>query len=156
MAATPVPTEAASGWRVPNGDARFVGSRVGRRARRHEARLRAGAVPVIGRVADDVLLLDLRTVPPRQDDTVFDAVLNAVGPVADARAAFLDRDGTLIVDKHYLHDANAVELVPGAAAGVRRLRSAGWFHVVVTNQSGIAQGCLRRRSTSPRVIAWPR
>lgn len=55
-------------------------------------------------------------------------------------AAFLDRDGTLIVDREYLADPDGVELVPGTAEALRRLRAAGYALVVVTNQSGIGRG----------------
>jgi len=55
-------------------------------------------------------------------------------------AAFIDRDGTLIVEREYLADPAGVQLVPGAAAALRRLRDAGYALVVVTNQSGIARG----------------
>ena len=55
-------------------------------------------------------------------------------------AVFLDRDGTVIEDRHYLRDAADVRLLPGAAAAVRRLNQAGVAAVVVTNQSGIARG----------------
>ena len=55
-------------------------------------------------------------------------------------AVFLDRDGTIIVDKMHLTDPRAVELLPGAAEGVRRLNEAGIFTVVVTNQAVIARG----------------
>jgi histidinol-phosphate phosphatase family protein len=58
------------------------------------------------------------------------------------RAAFLDRDGTLIEDAHFLSDPAAVRLVTGAAGAVRRLNDAGIVVVVVTNQSGIARGLL--------------
>ena len=57
-------------------------------------------------------------------------------------AVFLDRDGTLIEDRHYLRDADAVRLLPGAAEAVRRLNDAGLAAVVITNQSGIARGLL--------------
>ena len=57
-------------------------------------------------------------------------------------AVFLDRDGTLIEDRHYLNDPAAVRLLPGAAEAVRRLNEAGLPAVVVTNQSGIARGLL--------------
>jgi histidinol-phosphate phosphatase family protein len=57
-------------------------------------------------------------------------------------AAFLDRDGTLIVDEHYLADPARVRLRPGAARAVARLNAAGLPVVVVTNQSGIARGLL--------------
>lgn len=58
------------------------------------------------------------------------------------RAAFLDRDGTLIEDRNYLKDPDGVVLVPNAAAAVRVLNDAGVVAVIVTNQSGIAQGFL--------------
>lgn len=53
---------------------------------------------------------------------------------------FLDRDGTVIVDKHYLSDPAGVELLPGAAEGLRLLSGAGMRLFVVTNQSGIGRG----------------
>jgi len=55
-------------------------------------------------------------------------------------AVFLDRDGTIIADRHYLADPEGVELLPGAAAAVARLNGAGWFTCLVTNQSGIGRG----------------
>jgi histidinol-phosphate phosphatase family protein len=59
---------------------------------------------------------------------------------APRRAAFLDRDGTLIEDRHSLSDPGGVRLVAGAAAAVRALNAAGVLAVVITNQSGIARG----------------
>jgi D-glycero-D-manno-heptose 1,7-bisphosphate phosphatase len=56
------------------------------------------------------------------------------------RAAFLDRDGTIIEEKHYIANPEDVVLVPGAAAGLRAFREAGFLLVIVTNQSGIARG----------------
>lgn len=58
------------------------------------------------------------------------------------RAAFLDRDGTLIEDATYLSDASGVRLLPGTADAVRALNDHDVLTVVVTNQSGIAQGLL--------------
>jgi histidinol-phosphate phosphatase family protein len=55
-------------------------------------------------------------------------------------AVFLDRDGTLIRDVHYVGKPEDVSLIPGAALAVRRLNDTGWLVVVVTNQSGIARG----------------
>jgi histidinol-phosphate phosphatase family domain/HAD-superfamily hydrolase, subfamily IIIA len=57
-------------------------------------------------------------------------------------AVFLDRDGTLIEDRHYLRDPADLQLLPGAAEAIRRLNRAGLAAVVVTNQSGIARGLL--------------
>jgi D-glycero-D-manno-heptose 1,7-bisphosphate phosphatase len=55
-------------------------------------------------------------------------------------AVFLDRDGTLIEDRHYLANPDDVALVDGAVDALRRLRAAGFAVVVTTNQSGIARG----------------
>ncbi|HEV2692496.1 MAG TPA: HAD family hydrolase [Verrucomicrobiae bacterium] len=56
------------------------------------------------------------------------------------RAVFLDRDGTLIVEKNYLCKPEEVELFPGAGAALKRLLDAGFKLVMVTNQSGIGRG----------------
>jgi D-glycero-D-manno-heptose 1,7-bisphosphate phosphatase len=56
------------------------------------------------------------------------------------RAVFLDRDGTIVEDPGYLHEPEQVRLLPGAAAAIRGLNTAGYLVVVVTNQSGIARG----------------
>ncbi|HEV7589000.1 MAG TPA: HAD family hydrolase [Longimicrobium sp.] len=55
-------------------------------------------------------------------------------------AVFLDRDGTLIHDRHYLSDPAGVELLPGAGEAVARLNRAGRFVALATNQSGIGRG----------------
>lgn len=57
-------------------------------------------------------------------------------------AAFLDRDGTIIRDAAYVRDPADVELLPGAAAAIRRLNERGVPVVVITNQSGIGRGWL--------------
>lgn len=57
-------------------------------------------------------------------------------------AAFLDRDGTLIEDTSYLADPNRVRLLHGVANAIRSLNTGGILVIVVTNQSGIAQGLL--------------
>ncbi len=61
------------------------------------------------------------------------------------RAVFLDRDGTLNLEKEYLYRPEECELVPGAAQAIRRLNEAGWLVVVVTNQSGVARGYYGER-----------
>lgn len=57
-----------------------------------------------------------------------------------ARAVFLDRDGTIIEDRHFVADPDDVRLLPGAAEAVRRFRDAGYLVVVASNQSGVARG----------------
>jgi len=56
------------------------------------------------------------------------------------RAVFLDRDGTLIVEKNYLHKPEEVEIFPGAGAALKKLSDAGFKLIIVTNQSGIGRG----------------
>jgi D-glycero-D-manno-heptose 1,7-bisphosphate phosphatase len=56
------------------------------------------------------------------------------------RALFLDRDGTLMVDKVYLADPAGVELVPGIGDALRRARQLGFQLFLFTNQSGIGRG----------------
>jgi D-glycero-D-manno-heptose 1,7-bisphosphate phosphatase len=59
------------------------------------------------------------------------------------KAAFLDRDGTVIEEKHYIADPAHVILTKGAVAGLRVLRDLGYKLVLVTNQSGIARGLYK-------------
>ncbi len=56
------------------------------------------------------------------------------------RALFLDRDGTLIIDKVYLADPAGVELIAGAAESLARARALGFLLFLFTNQSGIGRG----------------
>jgi D-glycero-D-manno-heptose 1,7-bisphosphate phosphatase len=56
------------------------------------------------------------------------------------RFVLIDRDGTLILEKHYLFDPDQLELIPGAVPALKRLKEAGWGICMVTNQSGIARG----------------
>ena len=53
------------------------------------------------------------------------------------KAAFFDRDGTLIKDKNYLSSIDQVELIPQAVSFCKILQSAGYKIFVVSNQSGI-------------------
>jgi histidinol-phosphate phosphatase family protein len=55
-------------------------------------------------------------------------------------AVFLDRDGTIMEDAHYIRSPSQVRLIPGAAAAVKRLNDAKIPAIVVTNQSGIGRG----------------
>ncbi len=63
-------------------------------------------------------------------------------------AVFVDRDGTLNRERHYLRRVADLRLLPGTAAAVRALDAAGFAVVVVTNQSGVARGLI-----APRTLA---
>lgn len=60
-------------------------------------------------------------------------------------AVILDRDGTLIIDKHYLSKVEDVELFPGAA-GAMKLLGEDMRFFVITNQSGIARGYVDEKT----------
>lgn len=57
-------------------------------------------------------------------------------------ALFIDRDGTLIADAHYLADPSGVRLLRDAVAAVTLANAAQVPVVIVTNQSGIARGMI--------------
>ncbi|MBK5276903.1 MAG: D-glycero-beta-D-manno-heptose 1,7-bisphosphate 7-phosphatase [Desulfuromonadales bacterium] len=56
------------------------------------------------------------------------------------RAVFIDRDGTINVEKEYLYRTEDFEFIPGAAEAIRLFNDAGWLVIVVSNQSGVARG----------------
>ncbi len=55
-------------------------------------------------------------------------------------AVFLDRDGTIIEDRHYLYQPEGVTLIPGAGEGLFQLSQSGLKLFVVSNQSGVGRG----------------
>jgi D-glycero-D-manno-heptose 1,7-bisphosphate phosphatase len=63
-----------------------------------------------------------------------------VSPDETRPAVFLDRDGTLMRDVDYCGDPRQVEVFPGAAETLRKLKGAGYQLIIVTNQSGIGRG----------------
>ncbi|MDR0353429.1 MAG: HAD-IIIA family hydrolase [Opitutaceae bacterium] len=77
------------------------------------------------------------------------------------KALFLDRDGTLILDKGYLSDPAGVELIPGVVEGLRRARTLGYLLFLHTNQSGIGRGyyaledAVRCNERMEQLIALP-
>ena len=73
-----------------------------------------------------------------------DPVPSPAGQRAPRKVALLDRDGTIIVDKHYLSDPAGIEFAPGALEGLRLLRDEAFDLVLVTNQSGLARGYFDR------------
>jgi D-glycero-D-manno-heptose 1,7-bisphosphate phosphatase len=56
------------------------------------------------------------------------------------RAVFIDRDGTINIEKEYLYQIADFEFIPHVPEALRLLNQAGFFVVVVTNQSGVARG----------------
>ena len=57
-------------------------------------------------------------------------------------ALFLDRDGTLIVERGFLKEPGGVRLSRGAVERLRAFTDRGTLLFIVTNQSGLARGLL--------------
>jgi D-glycero-D-manno-heptose 1,7-bisphosphate phosphatase len=58
------------------------------------------------------------------------------------RYGLVDRDGTIIEERHHLATADEVSLIPGSADALVRLRDLGMGIVVVTNQAEVGRGNL--------------
>ena len=56
------------------------------------------------------------------------------------KALFLDRDGTLIRDVHYLKDPQELEIIQGIGESLIKAKSFGYYLFLHTNQSGISRG----------------
>ena len=87
--------------------------------------MNAYPVPRFGRAMDDV-------VPPRP------------GRRSLRRALFVDRDGTLNPDLHYLRDADRLELFRGVGNALSLAQDHGFVVICVTNQSGVERGYYSR------------
>lgn len=56
------------------------------------------------------------------------------------KAVFLDRDGTINIDKDYLYRIEDFEYKEGVLDVLRILQDMGYLLIIITNQSGIARG----------------
>lgn len=56
------------------------------------------------------------------------------------KAVFLDRDGTINKEVGFLRHPEELELLPGAAEGIRKINRSGYLAIVITNQPVIARG----------------
>lgn len=56
------------------------------------------------------------------------------------KAAFFDRDGTINIDKGYVHRIEDFEFIKGMPEFIKKYNNEGYKVIVVTNQAGIARG----------------
>lgn len=61
------------------------------------------------------------------------------------KAVFLDRDGTLLEEFHYLSKAEDMRWIPGVREALAELYKEGWLLIIATNQSGIARGYFTQK-----------
>jgi histidinol-phosphate phosphatase family protein len=61
------------------------------------------------------------------------------------RAVFLDRDGTINREMGYLRDLNKLYIYSNTARAIRLLSCAGFKIIVVSNQSGVGRGMIKRQ-----------
>src|SRR5215475_9385581 len=57
-------------------------------------------------------------------------------------AVFIDRDGTIVMDKDYLADPAEMEIFDFSAEALTTLQECGYLIIIVTNQSGVGRGLL--------------
>jgi len=76
-----------------------------------------------------------------EPETVYDAASSVIEfRRAASPAVFVDRDGTIMVEKNFLTDPDGIEFEAGSVQALRKFRDKGFKIVVVSNQSGVARG----------------
>ncbi len=88
----------------------------------------------------------LEDLPPEKVFEEVRAVLKSSKPkpvLEPAPAVFLDRDGVIITERDFDYTPENIEILPGAAEALRKLKTAGYQLVVVSNQSGVGRGLLK-------------
>lgn len=56
------------------------------------------------------------------------------------KTVFLDRDGTINIEKNYLYQPADFQFIEGAERAIKRLNENGYQVIVVSNQAGVARG----------------
>lgn len=57
-----------------------------------------------------------------------------------SKALFLDRDGTINIEKDYVYKIEDFEFLPGIFELIKKYQDNGFLIIIITNQSGIARG----------------
>lgn len=64
------------------------------------------------------------------------------------KAAFLDRDGTIVEDQNYKNNYNKIKLIKNATKGLLKLQKLKFKLIIITNQSGIAKKIITRNKVN--------
>jgi D,D-heptose 1,7-bisphosphate phosphatase len=70
----------------------------------------------------------------------FAAAQHEIPLLLHRRALFLDRDGVINRDHHYVGTRDRFEWIDGAREAIQHATASGWHVFVVTNQAGVARG----------------
>jgi len=83
-----------------------------------------------------------KTLPPGAHfcDGVWTQTLTERSVTQDRPALFLDRDGVVVEEAHYLHNVDDVHLTPNAAETIKAANDRGIPVILVTNQAGVGYG----------------
>ncbi len=61
------------------------------------------------------------------------------------RAVFIDRDGVIICDSGYPHEARKMIILPGIVNALKKIKKYDYVIIVVSNQSGVARGLFTEK-----------
>ncbi|HEY9079935.1 HAD family hydrolase [Magnetovibrio sp.] len=73
-------------------------------------------------------------------DGVWTQALSARAATENRPALFLDRDGVVVEEAHYLHNVEDVQLTPNAAKTIKTANDRNIPVILVTNQAGVGYG----------------
>lgn len=73
-------------------------------------------------------------------DGVWSQTLSPLTATQGRPALFLDRDGVVVEEAHYLHKVEDVQLTPNAAGVIKRANDLNIPVILVTNQAGVGYG----------------
>lgn len=80
-------------------------------------------------------------------------MIEACGNAKGKPAIFLDRDGTINIEKNYLYKIEEWGWISGSIEAIKIFNRLGFLVVVVTNQAGIARGLYKKQDVE-RLHTW--
>lgn len=65
--------------------------------------------------------------------------------ITASKVIFLDRDGTITVEKNFVFKIEEIEFIPGAKEALKILKELGYKLVITSNQSGVGRGIMTEK-----------